>query len=358
MSEERLPEQAGRAEAADEFARAEPSEAADPPPAAAAVASTLAAPDTPARRGAFQVGKARLGGWWRNATPNLRGSVYMLTALLFYAVMVGLFKQIGTRIPLTQLLLIRQLIMTALILVMIGGALPMVMRTRRPGLQVLRGLFTLFSMLFGFTAIFHVPLAQATALNFSQVLFVTIAAVLVLKEKVDAARWAATIIGFVGVLVMLEPTGDGLSIYTLAAILGALCGAGITVTVRMLSDGERTETILMYQGLVLIAACTPFALVWWVWPSPQEWLWIVGLSLFGTAGQWLITRAYQVGEAAALAPLDFSRLVLASLTGYLFFAEIPSLSTFAGAVIVIGATLYTMRRNARRRLRVPAPPPA
>ena len=82
------------------------------------------------------------------------------------------------------------------------------------------------------------------------------------------------------------------------------------------------------------------------------------LSLFGTAGQWLITKAYQVGEAAALAPLDFSRLLLASFTGFAFFAEIPSLSTFIGSAIVIGATLYTIRRNARSRAEAGLAPPA
>ena len=92
----------------------------------------------------------------------------------------------------------------------------------------------------------------------------------------------------------------------------------------------------------------------WVRRSLNRWFWLITLSLFGTAGQWLITRAYQVGEAAALAPLDFSRLLLASFTGFVFFAEIPALTTWAGAAVVIGATLYTIRKNARTTV----PPPA
>lgn len=359
MNEDRLPERAEGSGERAEFERPMPEEEVGSGSGATpfADASTTSGPPA-AAPGWMSARRARAGTWWGEASPNLRGSVYMMAALLFYAVMIGLFKQIGTRLPLTQILLIRQIVMSAIILASVGGALPVVMRTRRLGLQVLRGIFTLASMLFGFTAIFHIPLAQATALNFSQVLFVTVAAVLVLKEKVDAARWAATVIGFVGVLVMLDPSSDGLNIYSIVAILGALCGAGITVSVRVLADSERTETILLYQGIVLIAFCAPFALYYWVWPSGEEWLWLLGLSLFGTAGQWLITRAYQVGEAAALAPLDFSRLLLASFTGYVFFAEVPSLSTFLGAVIIIGATLYTMRRNARKRLVIAVPPPA
>ena len=130
--------------------------------------------------------------------------------------------------------------------------------------------------------------------------------------------------------------------------------AAITVSVRKLAASERTDTILLYQGMVLIVLLAVPTFLWWQAPTPNQWFWLITLSLFGTAGQWLITRAYQVGEAAALAPLDFSRLLLASFTGFVFFAEIPALTTWAGAVIVVGATLYTIRKNARTTV----PPPA
>ena len=289
----------------------------------------------------------RLQRWWRGASHNLRGSVYMMSALLVYAVMVGSIKHVGGVIPLVQILLIRQIIMSVIIVAFSAGSLGPMLRTTRPGLQVVRSVLTLISMLCGFTAIIKIPLAQATAIGFSQVLFVTIAAVLVLKEVVDARRWAATIIGFAGVLIMLRPSGDGLDLYAMMAVGGAVFGAGITVSVRMLAATERTDTILIYQGLVLIALLAVPGWLFWVPPTTEQWLWLLVLSLFGTAGQWLITRAYQVGEAAALAPLDFSRLILASLTGFVFFAEIPALSTWIGAAIVIGATLYTIRKNAR-----------
>ena len=148
---------------------------------------------------------------------------------------------------------------------------------------------------------------------------------------------------------MLNPSAEGLNIWALMSVGGALFGAGITVSVRILGTSERTETILIYQGLVLMIVLAWPAFAFWVWPTPEQWFWLVLLSLFGTAGQWLITKAYQVGEAAALAPLDFSRLILAGFTGFIFFSEVPTATTLIGAAIVIGATLYTMRRNARGR---------
>lgn len=330
---------------------AAPTTAPDRPVAAAG--ETGAATAAPQPAGRFGPVRQRLQAWWREASPNLRGSVYMVSALLVYAVMVGAIKHVGGVIPLVQILLIRQIVMSLIILACGGGGIRAMLRTTRPGLQLIRGVLTLAAMLCGFTAVIKIPLAQATAIGFSQVLFVTIAAVLILKEVVDVRRWIATLMGFVGVLVMLRPGGEGLDVYALLAVGGALFSAGITVSVRMLAATERTDTILIWQGLVLVAALAVPAWLWWVPPDATQWFWLILLSLFGTAGQWLITRAYQVGEAAALAPIDFSRLLLASLTGFVFFAEIPALSTWIGAAIVVAATLYTIRRNAHALPREP-----
>jgi drug/metabolite transporter (DMT)-like permease len=358
MSEER---QTGRE---DRLAQGEGSAETEAPPRILDMAEPIAGREPPSditfepvsAAGAVSSGRARLTQWWSAASPNLRGSAYMMAALLVYAVMVGAIKHVGGVIPLVQILLIRQIVMSLVLLAMSRGGLRPMLRTRRPGLQIIRSILTLTAMLCGFTAVIQVPLAQATAIGFSQVLFVTIAAVIVLKEEVDARRWIATVIGFLGVLVMLKPSGDGLDTFALLAVAGALLNAGITVSVRMLAATERTDTILIWQGMVMITALAVPTWLWWVPPDATQWFWLIVLSLFGTAGQWLITRAYQVGEAAALAPLDFSRLILASLTGFVFFAEIPELSTWIGAGIVVGATLYTIRKNARTLPREPATP--
>lgn len=358
MSEDRLSEATGRGSdgiglaealpvAADEDGSpGEPPEHAGPSLAAVPLPPVLSAPS---HESWLATRRNRAGLWWRRASPNLRGTVFMITALLVYAVMVGAFKHLGTAIPLVETLMIRQIIMSVVIVAIAGRSLKLALKTDRPGLQIFRGLITLASMLCGFSALIHIPLAQATSISFSQVLFVTIAAVLILKERVDTARWIATALGFVGVLIMLNPSAEGLNVWALMSLGGALFGAGITISVRILGTSERTETILIYQGLVLMVVLAWPAWALWVWPTAEQWFWLVLLSLFGTAGQWLITKAYQVGEAAALAPLDFSRLLLAAFTGYVFFSEVPRPTTLLGAAIVIGATLYTMRRNARGR---------
>lgn len=327
----------------------------------AAAASILAASALPAAANALPTARPRrlqrAHGWWRAATPNMRGSLLMIAAFAVFAVMMTLIKLAGGRVPLPQILIIRQLVMTLILGLMVGRALPRIMQTGRPGLQLLRGLFSLGAMLCGFTALIYLPMAEATALGFSQVLFVTLLAIVILGEVVDQRRWVAMAIGFIGVVIMLRPTGEAMNGYALLAILGALFGAGITISVRVLGHTERTETILFWQGAVVLIALGGPAIFFWTAPTPAEWALMIGIGVFGTAGQWFVTRAYQMGEASALAPLDFVRLLLATASGYLVFAEIPDLVTIIGAALVAGGTVYTMRRNAgTRRVAVVALP--
>lgn len=300
--------------------------------------------------------RARLALWWGAASPNLRGSIYMVTAFCFFSVMLTLIKMLGSQLPLTQILVVRQVVVMIIIMLAINTDLPAAIRTKRPFLQLIRGSCSLGAMTGGFLAIIHLPMAEATALGFSQVFFVTLAAIALLGEKVDGKRWIAMLIGFVGVLVILRPTGAGMNYYAYAAIIGAVFGAGITVTVRLLGETERTETIMLWQGTILIVTLSVPAWLAWVPPTREQWILLATLGTFGTAGQWLITRAYQVGEASALAPLDFIRLLLATASGFLVFGEIPDLVTALGASLVVIGTLYTVRRNSRRAIAPAAPP--
>ena len=309
-----------------------------------------------ANRG-FRMRRAHALQWWDVAPDNLRGSALMLAALLAFTVMTAAIKGIGEGLPLPQVLVIRQVIMTTLLMPLFLPNLGEMLETRHLGLQFARGMCSLGAMLCGFTALVHLPLADATALSFSAVLFVTLAAVLVLRETVGRRRWVATLIGFGGVLLMLRPGAQAVDPYALLALAGAGFSAGITITVRMLAQREKTQTILLYQAIVLMAALLPPAIQWWQPPTPREWLLLGLIGTFGTAGQFLITKAYQVGEAAALAPLDFVRLLLSVAIGFWIFTELPDLTTFLGGAVVVGATIYTVRRNAARKAPLPLTPP-
>jgi drug/metabolite transporter (DMT)-like permease len=341
-----------------------------PPPSALAGADTTNAPapaGEPDRRAAGRHTGLRIRArhrharsWWRSAPRNLRGSICMIIAFVFFAAMMAGIKAIGTRLPLAEILTIRQLIIVALLSPLFVRTGPSLFQTKHLGLQIQRGLLGLGAMLTTFTAMIHIPLAETTAIGFSQSLFVTIGAVIFLGETVGWRHWTAIGAGFVGVLVMLKPSGDNLNLYGLLVVLGAILGAGLTITVRRLAERERTATIMAYQAVILLAALGLPTILWWTPPTAEEWLLLLMIGSVGAVGQWLMTKAYQMGDAAALAPLDFFRLITSTIVGYLVFSERLSASTAIGSIIVVAAVIYVVQHNGRRlaRQRVDTEPAA
>lgn len=284
---------------------------------------------------------------WITVPDNMRGSILFILSVVLFCIMMVAIKQIGTGLPLPQILLIRQVILTMILLPLLLSDLSRALSTEYLGRHILRGLFCLGSQYTYFLALLYLPLADMTALGFSQVIFMTIAAVVILKEKVGWRRWLATIVGFVGVLIMLKPTGGAVDTYTLVAVLSALLLCGVTISIRLMARTESTETVMLYQSFVLCAAYAVPTVLWWRWPSQEQWFLLAVIGVVGTLGQYLFTLAFRMAEASALAPLEFTRLLIAIILGYFVFSEIPDVSTMLGALIVIGSTIYTIRRNSR-----------
>lgn len=287
---------------------------------------------------------------------NAKGALTVLVAALFFTLMATLIKLLGDRLHVTQILFVRQCVMTAIVLPMILRGFPGVLTTRRPGLQVLRIVFALTAMLLGFTAVIKMPLADATALGFAKSFFVTIFAMAILAETVGPRRWAAVAAGFLGVVVMLRPGADGMSVYGMMAVGGAGCAGLVMVIIRLLSRTESSTTILTWQALGVGLAMAVPAYVYWRWPSPNEWLMLLALGAISYAGQMFNILAYKWGEASVMASLDYTRLIHAAMLGYFVFGNVPGLNTWLGALIIIAASLYTIQREARRRQKITRSP--
>lgn len=201
----------------------------------------------------------------------------------------------------------------------------------------------------GFTAVVNMPLADATALGFAKSFFVTVFAVIVLKEQVGRYRWAAIICGFVGVAVMLQPGTGGFNIYGLYAVAGAAAAGMVMVIIRLLSKTESSSSILGYQVLGVGAVTLIPATMVWVQPTPMEWLIIAAIGVTSFFAQKSNIYAYKHGEASLLASLDYVRLLFATMLGYLLFDQLPQISTWIGAGIIVAAAVFTVFREARRK---------
>jgi drug/metabolite transporter (DMT)-like permease len=204
----------------------------------------------------------------------------------------------------------------------------------------------------GLSAVLLIPLADVTAIQMAEVLFVTALAALVLGEKVGWRRWSAAAVGLLGVAIMVRPFGQGVETAALLALAGALFGAGGMVALRLGSAHDGTGTVLFWQGVVVLALITPAALWFWVTPSLADALMLIFMGLVFTVGQWLWTYALRMGEASALAPLNYIKLLMAGVVGWLAYGETPTLETVAGGLLVMGAATYTIHRNAQQAAKV------
>jgi drug/metabolite transporter (DMT)-like permease len=220
------------------------------------------------------------------------------------------------------------------------------LRTRQLPRYFVRSAIGLASMLCGFWAIGHLPLAQAISLSYSTPLFVTLAAVLWLGEKVRFRRWAAVIAGFIGVLVIVRPGSNGFAAGSLIAVLAALLSALVAIQIKQLTRVDGPDTVVFYTYVFWVPLSLVPALFVWVWPSAIAWAWLVATGVLGTAGQLLWTRALKLGEVSALTPISFTQLPLVTLLGWLLFDQALDRWTVIGALIILGSNAYIAHREA------------
>ncbi len=292
--------------------------------------------------------RQRLIAAWDGLSGNARGSLWLLAGGLFATVMVTGIKFVGQRLPVLEILFFRQMFVFILLGPVLVKEFPGAFRTKRLKLHLSRCAVSIVAMTSGFTAIVHLPLAEATAISFSRAMFATLLAILVLKEVVGIRRWSATIIGFLGVLVIVRPSPEGVNEYALLALFSAGLVACNLIMTKSLSTTERPSTIMAYHaGTLTIAYAIP---AWWLWVPPTwtEMGFIVGVALLMSMVQYCTIRGYKEAEASAAQPLEYVRLIYAAGIGFLVFAEVPTVWTWAGAALIIGSSLYTIRRNAMK----------
>jgi drug/metabolite transporter (DMT)-like permease len=259
--------------------------------------------------------------------------------------MITGIKFAGQRLPVLEILFMRQLFLFIMLTPILAREFPGAFRTKRLKLHFTRCAVSIVAMVTGFTAIVHLPLAEATAISFSRALFATVLAVLILKELVGIRRWGATLVGFLGVLIIVQPSSDGINAYALLAIVSAALVSCNLIMTKKLTTTEKPKTIMAYHaGLLTIAYAGP---CWWLWVEPTwpEVGLIIGLAGLMSAVQYCIIRGYRDAEASAAQPLEYVRLLYAAAIGFLVFAEIPTTWTWVGAALIIASSLYTMKRN-------------
>jgi drug/metabolite transporter (DMT)-like permease len=224
---------------------------------------------------------------------------------------------------------------------------PALLRSRNSGFYLLRAGVGLVSMATWFYGITVVPLATATAVNFTAPLFATLAAALVLHEDVRLRRWTAVVLGFVGVLVIMRPGRERLDPNLLLLLVSAATAAMNNITVKFLVRSEPPSRIVAFFMIYLTPLSLIPALFVWQWPDPSTFGALIGLGCLGTIAHISVARALAAADASACAPFEFARLPFAALIGFLWFGEVTDFWTRVGAAIIAVSSIYVAHREAR-----------
>ena len=218
--------------------------------------------------------------------------------------------------------------------------------TRRPAVQALRALFLLLSTGFNFIAIQHLQLAETSAITFSAPLITTALAGPVLGEWAGPRRWAAIAVGFIGVIVIVQPEPGAFNPAAFYSIGAAIAYSGYALTTRLLAPTETPQGLLIYGSLLSALALTPA--VPFVAVAPPTWL-VAGVlamtGLAGAVGHWFLILANRHAPATLLAPFNYTQILWMVASGYLVFGDVPRLPTLGGALIIIASGLYVLYRE-------------
>lgn len=279
------------------------------------------------------------------ATP-LRAALLMLGSTLAFGLMAIAIRYATRYVPTQEVAFFRNAFGLLALLPMLirPGSAPL--KTQQLPRYFLRSAIGLASMLCAFWAIGHLPISQAISLSYSTPLFVTIAAVLWLGETVRMRRWAAVIIGFIGVLIIVRPGSTSFTPGTLVAVGAAVLSSLVAIQIKQLTRIDGADTVVFYTYVFWVPLSLVPALFVWVWPTGLAWVWLVATGVLGTLGQLLWTRALRLGEVSALTPISFMQLPLVSLLGWLLFNETLDRWTVIGAGIILGANAYIAHREA------------
>jgi drug/metabolite transporter (DMT)-like permease len=280
-------------------------------------------------------------------TDTGRGIALMVLAVGLYAVMDALVKWLGPSYPTIEIFFFRSLfafIPIAFFLLRSGSLAQL--RTAHPLGHAVRALTGLASLSLFFYAYTHMPLANVIAISFAAPLLVTALSVPLLGERVGWRRWSAVLIGFLGVVIMVQPDSGAFDQIAVLALSATILYALVMVFIRKLSRTETSTAIVFYYALtstLISGAFMPFV---WVMPDLEGWVLLILVGLIGGLAQIAMTNAFRLADVSIVAPFDYMHIIWAALLGYFIWGEVPSNSIWIGVAIVMASGIYILFREA------------
>jgi drug/metabolite transporter (DMT)-like permease len=282
-----------------------------------------------------------------------RGIALVSAGSLTLVVMATLVKHLGTNLPAMEILFFRSLIGFFFILPFFVRNPMEPLRTKRPGMHLVRGATGAVGNACFFWTITHMLLADAMALQFSRPLFMIPLALIFLGEIAGWRRTMVALVGFLGIMLYARPFTAGFEPGAFIGAAGALAGGLVVICIKRLATSEPTRVIMFYYAFWNAVFALIPAILLWVTPTWSELVLLTAVGFLGISGQGLITHGLALGEATVLVPLDYSRIVYSAVLGFLLFGELPGPWSFAGMALIVASSLYLVLTEKKK---IPAAP--
>lgn len=274
---------------------------------------------------------------------------YMLGATFVFTCTSALSKWLIETYPIGEVLFSRVFVpLIGLAIIILPQTGLAVFRTRRLKGHLLRGASQSTSQTFLLIAFSLMPLAAAVAINFSAPIFATIASILLLRERVGAARWSALIVGFLGVLIVTNPGPNTFTVGAMFALANAVMYGTVTAGVRGLTSTESTQTLTLYQMLVMSACFALMLPFGFVMPTAIDAGWLILNGVGNGIAQYWWTRALHLAPTSAVAPFQYFSLIWAMLLGFAVWGDMPTVNLLIGGAIVAASGLFLLWREATK----------
>ncbi|RJL11691.1 DMT family transporter [Paracoccus siganidrum] len=309
------------------------------PPYAASAASASAPPPIPPST--------------RPPVRDRTGLAILLMCLVsfIFALQDGFSRVLGEGYPPVLVVMIRYWVFAVFVIALVSrqpGGLKRAVRTRRPLTQIFRGVILVAEVLIMVEAFVRLGLVETHAVFTAYPLLVAALSGPVLGEKVGWRRWTAIGIGFIGILVILQPGSGVMRIEALLPFAAALMFALYGLLTRHVSRDDPPIVSFFWTGIAGAVAITLVGIWEWQWLAPVDWLWMACLCAAGMTSHYLMIRAYEMAEASALQPFAYTQLVWVSIIGVVVFGEVLRPNVVIGTGIVVCAGLFTLWRMRRK----------
>jgi drug/metabolite transporter (DMT)-like permease len=296
-------------------------------------------------------------------TPRSTGLAFALTAVCIFAIQDGISKHLGTAYPPIFITMIRYWAFAGFVVAVASrskGGLRTAAVPNRPWLQVARGVLLVAQIVVSIFSFSRVGLAATHTIFAATPLIVACLSVPLLGEKVGWRRWSAIGVGFVGILLIVDPLRASFDSRIVIPVIGTTMFALYSVLTRLASRTDAAETAFFYTGVAGAAAITLIGPFYWSHITSVDWVWMLVLCMTGMSGHYLLIRAYSLLDAVAVQPMFYVQSVLVCIIGVVLFGEVMTTNMIVGCAIVIGAGIFTIWREAkagRTRPAVPVEPP-